>query len=47
MEEIFILKDNFDYISLTGVYREQNINANGLSKEGVQLQEGMESYTSI
>ena len=46
LEEIFILKSNFDYISFTHVYRERNSIADGLSKEGAQLQEGEQSSKS-
>ena len=43
LEEILVLKQHFDFISITCVYRERNNLANKLSKEGTQLQEGKDS----
>ena len=40
LEEILVLKQNFDFLSITHVYRERNRVADKLSKEGTQLQEG-------
>lgn len=37
LEEVMLLKQHFDYISFTHVYRERNIIVDKLSKEGVQL----------
>ena len=42
LDEIFILKNHFDFISLSRIYRERNSIADGLSKEGAQLPEAEE-----
>jgi hypothetical protein len=43
LDEVFLLKQHFDFISFTHVYRERNSIADKLSKEGAQLQEGQDS----
>ena len=43
LDEVLLLKQHFDFISFTYVYRERNTIANRLSKEGAQLQEGQDS----
>lgn len=37
LEEVLTLKQHFDFISLTHVYRERNLVDDKLSKEGAQL----------
>lgn len=40
LDEVMLIKSQFDYISFSHVYRERNTLADRLSKEGVHLQEG-------
>lgn len=42
LDEIFLLKHHFDFVSFTHVYKERNHTTDSLSKEGAQLAEGEE-----
>lgn len=47
LDEILLLKRHFGFIYFTHVYREENMVADSLSREGAQLQEGEETSTNF